>query len=144
MECAWSITFFFQYINTMRGEMTIGDRRKCFFFMFLMRGKMKLGSCGVINGRWTQRSSLTFSLTFLSSDVLKQSQPHPLSFCPLRFARSSLISQISTSGLFDLLMETPNLVSWLFSVACLCSGFCIWPQTFQSWILTGGYWFKKI
>lgn len=22
---------FFQYINTMRGEMTVGDRRKCFF-----------------------------------------------------------------------------------------------------------------
>lgn len=25
---------FFQYINTMRGEMTIGDRRKCFLGFF--------------------------------------------------------------------------------------------------------------
>lgn len=57
------IYYFFspQYINTMRREMTIGDRRKCFFFMFLMRVKMKLGAAGSLMGN-EHRGHLSHSL----------------------------------------------------------------------------------
>lgn len=113
---------FFQYINTMRGEMTIGDRRKCFFFNVFDERENEAGSCRVINGRWTQRSSLTFSMTFLSSDVLKQSQPHPHSpFCPF--------ASLFCANLLDIHLESlwsfnGNIELCSVSIqSCLCSGF---------------------
>ncbi len=125
---------FFQYINTMRGEMTIGDRRKCFFFNVFDERENEAGSCRVINGRWTQRSSLTFSLTFLSSDVLKQSQPHPHSpFCPF--------ASLFLANLPDIHLES----LWSFNGNMeLCSASLVYAlvshlaSNFQSWILTGG------
>lgn len=113
--------------------------------MFLMRAKMKLGSCGVINGRWAQRSSLTFSLTFPSSDAPKQSAPHPpapplppLRLCPRAVAVPSLISPISTSSLFDLLMENiQTLLGYQFRVVCFSVSHLA-PRTFGGGISAGG------
>ena len=123
---------FFQYINTMRGEMTIGDRRKCFFLMFLMRGKMKLGAAGSLMGD-EHRGHLSHSLWHFSHltcwnnhnliRTLSHSAPSP--------RRSSLIFQISTSRLFDLLMETSNFARCQFAVACLSSALHILPKTFN-------------
>lgn len=108
---------FFQYINTMRGEMTIRDRRKCFFYVFDER-ENEAGSCGVINGRWTQRSSLTISSTFLSSDAAETittssalSILAPFDFNPVAVAN---LPPVSTSSLFDLVMETLNFFFFFF------------------------------
>lgn len=114
---------FFQYINTMWGEMTIGDRRKCFFLMFLMRGKMKLGAAGSLMGD-EHRGHLSHSLwhfTHLTCwnnhNLIRIPHSSPLLRC------FSVIFQISTSSLFDLLMETSNFVRCQLIATCLCSGF---------------------
>lgn len=52
---------FFSIHKYNAGEMTIGDRRKCFFLMFLMRGKMKLGAAGSLMG-YEHRGHLSHSL----------------------------------------------------------------------------------
>lgn len=77
-----------QYINTMQREMTVGDRRKCFYLfifffgMFLMRGKMKLGAAGSLMGD-ERRGHLSRSLWHFSHltrhKTITASSAHPLS-----------------------------------------------------------------
>lgn len=129
MECAWSITFFFSIHKYNAGEMTIGDRRKCFFLMFLMRGKMKLGAAGSLMGD-EHRGHLSHSLWHFSHPTCRNNHNliHTSHFAPL-LRGDSVIFQISTSSRFDpgerwtLLAANPVRL--------------VYGRIFLSWVLTG-------
>lgn len=117
----------FQYINTMRGEMTIGDRRKCCFFlsffllMFLMRGKMKLGAAGSLMGN-EHRGHLSYCLWhFPHLTCLKQSQPHPRS--PLCFAVSPSPRRYPPPVAVIFQWQTTNFVRCQFGPTYLSAAF---------------------
>lgn len=120
MECAWSITFFSIHKYNAGGN-DYWRQEEMFFLMFLMRGKMKLGAAGSLMGD-EHRGHLSHSLWHFSHltcwnnhSLIHILHPAPLLRC------FSVIFQISTSSLFDLLMETSNFARCRFSFACLCS-----------------------
>ena len=140
MECAWSITFFSIHKYNAGGNDYWRQEEMLLFFFFNVfdERENEAGSCRVINGRWTQRSSLTFSLTFLSSDVPKQSQPHPLSpFGALCFTVLANLADIHLECLWSFNGKASNFVWRGFGVARLCSGF-VFSLELSNFRLRGG------